>query len=201
MLTFHIFLCCCMQCSACRKVTLDCAARTPDSMALLPGVVALPPVLHAAQLCTDGSDSFCCNAAPSVCVAAKSVRLCFHIHSQNCFNLNCFYMHYLSLKVQHWFVSFPLDWFENHRICFQSWKEAAEATRLCWSSDSTAALSAACAFWGAYASCGSGVGYLKGKIWWNLTSRTCCYMWYLSGIYRNRMEIPDLGSETELQKH
>lgn len=122
MLTFHIFLCCCMQCSACRKVTLDCAARTPDSMALLPGVVALPPVLHAAQLCTDGSDSFCCNAAPSVCVAAKSVRLCFHIHSQNCFNLNCFYMHYLSLKVQHWFVSFPLDWFENHRICFPKLK-------------------------------------------------------------------------------
>lgn len=32
MLPFHIFLCCCMQCSACRRAALGCAARV-----VLPG--------------------------------------------------------------------------------------------------------------------------------------------------------------------
>ena len=152
-------------------------------------------MLHAAQHRTAGNDRFCCSAAPSLRVAAESVRLCFHIHPQN-----CFYMHYLGFKLQHWLVASPLGQFENRRICFQSWKEAAEAPSLHWSSDSTAALSAASAFEVPVPHVGVQWVTLKGKSD-ETASRTCCYMWYLSGIYQNRKEIPDLGSGTELQKH
>lgn len=183
------------------KTAWGCRVWAPGSrVSMLPGVISsATPCCMQHSIGQPGMTDFAAVLHPHYVLQQDLSDFVFTVILKIAFiEITC-YMHFLGVELQHWPVASWLGWFENQRICFQSWKEAAEVPSLHWSSDSTAALSAACAFEVPVPHVGVQWVTLKGKSD-ETASRTCCYMWYLSGIYQNRKEIPDLGSGTLLQK-